>query len=213
MNNKRTLTKAGGIVSIVAWALNILLGAYLLGVLAYFMMVYSSMGVMDPELQAALLSSVITVIIPLAISIILVVYSIRTLKYSKLDCKEYASKKGTILFVAIVNLLNVVYSIISMIDSGFDWTSVVSILIVLALLASAILILIDFSKAQKEANAEKLAEQTAQNIESANQTQTVVDAQVKEETIEDKLEKLNKMKADGLISEEEYNQMKADLLK
>lgn len=211
MTNKRTLTKAGAIVSIVSWSLNILLGAYLLGVLAYILMAYSSMGVMDAEVQAVLLSTGITVIISLAISIILVVYSVRTLKYSKLDCKEYASKKGTILFVAIVNLLNVVYSIVSMFDSGFDWTSIVSILIVLGLLASAILIIVDFCKNNKELQAQELAEKTAQTEVQAQPE--VVNPEPVEETVEDKLAKLNKMKADGLISEEEYNQMKADLLK
>lgn len=210
MNNKRTLTKAGGIVSIVAWALNILMCLYL----GYIIMVlYAFASASDVDVMGYYSLLIGSTIGSLVVSILLLVYSIKVLKFTKLNCKEFVAKKGTIIFVAVVNILNFIYSIYSMIGVGFDWTSAVSLVIALALLTSAILILIDFSKAQKEANAEKLAEQTAQNIESANQTQTVVDAQVKEESIEDKLEKLNKMKVDGLISEEEYNQMKADLLK
>lgn len=119
----------------------------------------------------------------------------------------------TIIAIAVINILNALYCLFSLIGSAFDWTSAVSIVISLGLLASAVLLIVDFVKCQKEAQSEKLAEKAAANAEQENTTQTVVDVQVKEESVEDKIEKLNKMKADGLITEDEYNQMKSDLLK
>ena len=211
MANKRTLTKAGAITSIVAWSLNILLGIYVVAMLAYVISIAKAAGQLDESVQAVIITSVASIVVSIGISILLLVFSVKILKFARLDNKEYAAKKGTILFVAIVNLLNVVYSIISMAQDGFDWTGAISILIVLGLLASAILILVDYSKNNKELQAQELAEKAVATEVKAEPE--VVNPAPVEETVEDKLAKLNKMKADGLISEEEYNQMKADLLK
>lgn len=211
MNNKRTLSKAGSIVSIVSWSINILLYIYLGYVLLVLISLISASGSgADASAVFALIS---TVVASLAISIVLLIYSIRILKFTKLDAKEFVAKKGTIIAIAVINILNALYGLFSLIGSEFDWTSAVSIVISLGLLASAVLLIVDFVKCQKEAQAEKLAEKAAATAEQENTTQTVVDVQVKEESVEDKIEKLNKMKADGLITEDEYNQMKSDLLK
>lgn len=211
MNNKRTLSKAGSIVSIVSWSLNILLYIYLGYVLlVLFSLINASGSGADASAVIALISSVVA---SLAISIALLIYSIRILKFTKLGAKEFVAKKGTIIAIAVINILNALYCLFSLIGSEFDWTSAVSIIIALGLLASAVLLIVDFVKCQKEAQAEELAEKATATAEQENTTQTVVDVQVKEESVEDKLEKLNKMKADGLITEDEYNQMKSDLLK
>lgn len=211
MNNKRTLSKAGSIVSIISWSLNILLYVYCGYILLVLISLMNSSGAgADTSAVAVLISSVVA---SLAISIVLLIFSIRILKFTKLGAKEFVAKQGTIIAIAVVNILNALYCFFSMIGNEFDWTSAVSIVIALGLLASAVLLIVDFVKCKKQAQAEELAEKAAVAAEQENTTQTVVNVQVKEESVEDKLEKLNKMKADGLITEDEYNQMKADLLK
>lgn len=211
MNNKRTLSKAGSIVSIVSWSLNILLYIYIGYVLLVLISLMNASG--SGADASAVTVLFLSVVASLAISIVLLISSIRILKFTKLDSKEFVAKKRTIIAIAVINILNALYCLFSLIGSEFDWTSAVSIIIALGLLASAVLLIVDFVKCQKEAQAEELAEKTAATAEQENTTQTVVDVQVKEESVEEKLEKLNKMKTDGLITEDEYNQMKSDLLK
>lgn len=101
MANKRTLTKAGAITSIVAWSLNILLGIYVVAMLAYVISIAKAAGQLDESVQAVIISSVASIVVSIGISILLLVFSVKILKFAKLDNKEYAAKKGTILLLQL----------------------------------------------------------------------------------------------------------------
>lgn len=206
MENKRKLTKVGSILSIIAWSLNILsLIASGILVLLVFDILISAGG----EIATSAYTSLMQLIIAFVISILLIVYSAKAISTSNKDLESYMKKKSSILFVAIVNLLNAFYSIIDLTDTLTDngtldtFTIIImvaSIIVCLLLLVSGIMISVDYSRANKE-------------FKSLQTTKVETSEQNNEEPVEEKLEKLNKMRKNGLISEEEYEKLKSDLLK
>lgn len=211
MENKRTLTKTGAILGIVAWSINIL---SLIFTGFFVMLAIDIMIDINGSLPTTALSSIIELLVTFVISIILIVFSAKSIKIANKDLQTFMKKKQTIMFVAIVNLLNVCYSVFDLIDlfsenGSIDdnYTLIVvaaSIIVCLLLLIAGIMMLVDVSKATKELK----TLQTTQAVE-----ETTEQKQVQEEPVEDKLAKLNKMKEDGLISQEEYEKLKAEMLK
>lgn len=205
MENKRTLTKAGSILGIVAWSINILVMSYSLFIVFLFVDISTSL---DSEVSSDGLILLFRLIFNIAISIVLIVMSAKTIKASNKDVQTFVSKRSIINFAAVVNIINACYCIYNVICSSFSIIDLILDIVICALLlVSGILILVDLSKANKllQTLPQSIPEQQVQNTEQQVET--------KSETIEDKLEKLNKMKENGLISEEEYEKLKKDLLK
>ncbi len=210
MENKRKLTKVGSILSIIAWSLNIL-ALIVTGIFVLF--VIATLNELGSEDLTSLYSNLISLVVSFVISIFLIVYSAKAIKLSNVDLETYMTKKSTILFVAIVNLLNAFYSVIeisksakSLTDTIVIITFILTILVCVLLLVSGIMILVDYFKANNKLKTLQTTSQNEVNEENSEQ-------KPEEETIEEKLEKFNKMKEDGLISEEEYEKLKSDLLK
>lgn len=211
MENKRTLTKTGAILGIVAWSINILSLIFT----GFFLLIAIDILIdINGSLPTSALSSIIKHVVAFVISIILIVYSAKSIKIANKDLPSFMKKKQTILFVAIVNLLNVCYNVFDLIDLFSknreinDTNTLIlvasSIIVCLLLLVAGILMLVDVSKATKELN----TLQTTPAVE-----ETTEQKQIQEEPVEDKLAKLNKMKEDGLISQEEYEKLKSEMLK
>lgn len=213
MENKKTMTKTGSIMSIVAYSINIALLLYSSIILCLFITAIAGTNP-DAEtqvaIQSALLAFLPATLGAVAISIVMIVLCSKILKYSKLSAVEFDRKKGTIIFVICILFLHGVVGLYQSFDGIGEWTSYINIIISLMLIASGILLTIDFANNSKVANAQIAAEQQAKaaEVEKANAEAKVVES----ETLEDKLEKLNKLKTDGLITEEEYSKMKSDLL-
>lgn len=213
MEKKRNMTKAGGIMAIVAYSVNILLLLY--SAFALYIVIAALAG-SNPDaetqaaIQVAIMSMLPVVLGALAISIVMIVLCSKLLKTTKLSPLDYSKKKGMIIFIIVILFLHGVVGLYQSFAELSEWTNYLNIVISLILIASGILITIDFAKNSKEASAQMVAEQQAKADEIAKANEET--KAVSDESLEDKLEKLNNMKAEGLITEEEYDKMKADLL-
>lgn len=201
MNYKRSLSKAAAILNIIINAFNTLIYAYL-GYVMYIVAVIASN--VDTQSNSKLillpiiLSTVATILISL-LSVVIVVLSALTLKNNKLSTIEFNKRKGTHVATLVLTLISIALHLVNVFCSTSIFIGYVS-LVILGLIA--IFFIIDLSKNKK----------ALKNPELFNE-QNTVEQQPIEQTIEEKIAKLNNMKEQGLISEEQYNSLKQDLLK
>ncbi|MDR3293531.1 MAG: hypothetical protein LBT20_05460 [Clostridiales bacterium] len=146
---KKTMTKVGGIISLIIYIIATLLVALATFVVIIFLAAATTIGESAPggiptELWAVLgpLGGVIIIIflIALAVTILGIVFSAKTLKYAKMDPKAYAEKKGGVLGLGITLLI---FAAIAFAGNGFN--NVGTVLLTLVLLASAVLIIVDYA--------------------------------------------------------------------
>ena len=201
MNYKRSLSKAAAILNIIINAFNTLIYAYL-GYVMYIVAAIASnvdtQGNSKLMLLPIVLSTVATILISL-LSVVIVVLSALTLKNNKLSIIEFNKRKGTHVATLVLTLISIALHLVNIFCSTSSFIGYVS-LVVLSLIA--IFFIIDLSKNKK----------ALKNPELFNE-QNTVEQQPIEQTIEEKIAKLNNMKEQGLISEEQYNSLKQDLLK
>ena len=214
MERKRPITLSAGIVNIVAYAIYIILTGFVAYVALISLALINDLGASGAETAAATATiggMLVACAIRLALAIVSIIMSAKLIKLSKASVQDYAAAKGKILSVAIINFIIVAYGLISYLTSGLDTSSLLisvgEILMFVAMLVVAILVIVDFKNNKKLADAEQ-----AQIAAAASQPVEPAATATDDENL-DKLAKLNEMKASGLISDEEYEQMKADLLK
>lgn len=214
MERKRPITLSAGIVNIVAYAIYIILTGIVAYVALVSLAIINDLGASASETAVATATiggMLVACAIRLALAIVSIIMSAKLIKLSKASVQDYAAAKGKILSVAIINFIIVAYGLISYLTSGLDTSSLLisigEILMFVAMLVVAILVIVDFKNNKKLADAEQ-----AQIAAAASQPVEPAATATDDENL-DKLAKLNEMKASGLISDEEYEQMKADLLK
>lgn len=154
---KRGLSIAGSILGIIAWIINILLLAFTGYVVAIFLSLAIDNG---STLTLEFWLQVVQLIFCFVVSVLLVVLCSMTIHYSKKGIEVFTNKKATVVFVAIVNLLNAIYSAIQLLqlEDASILAYVAYIAITFFLLLSSILLIADISKANKELKTVQIAE-------------------------------------------------------
>ncbi len=142
----------------------------------------------------------IVMIITIAIAVLGLLFNILSIPAWNKAPEVFRKKRGIIITAIVFNLLVVVLSLIGFAGEGTS-VSFLSILMLLCLIAASIMYIVDLATEKK-----KVAELEAQN---ATEEVTEETAQASTATaLEEKLVKLNQMKEQGIIDEEEYNELK-----
>ena len=209
----RSKTKVAGILNIVAYSLYTLttiVMAYLSFVLIVGLggALSEATGSGNSVVTTAIVSIIIPYLIRLALNIVCLVLSIRSLKLVKMSPADYEANKKRANALFVLNIIVVAFALLSIIISGFNAYVIIDVILWALLITAAVLYKVDMKK-----NAQALAQEQVQAT-------TVAPASAVEPTVKpaddnsiEKLEKLNKLRTEGLITEEEYAKMKADLLK
>ncbi len=209
------VNKAAGIVDIVYASLvmfaSLIMLVYLMIVGAAVSEVVGAAGGSQGEVDAFFATTGIVVfVITCALSVVYLVFGIKTLKYSNSSQKQYFSSKSALLAFAIVESVFLLFAFASIAASP-EFASVP-----LLLIASLILRWIGYAycvQGEKE-EANKIVEN---NSQQADQQNTQNDAQQSEPVPNDdkmfqNLEKLNKLRVDGAITQEEFENMKKKII-
>ena len=201
---KRPLAKAGSIINIIISAISLIYYAYA----SYIMYIVSVLALkLEDEASTTgseLLVYFIIMLSIFALSIAIIVLSSLIIKNCKLSIQDYNKKKKINIALFLITTLVVALHLFYLISVGFGFMSIICII---TLVLTNIFLLADLRK-NKKALKNPPEEILEQNTTSSQP------APVKpQESIEDRLIKLNDLKIKGLISEEEYNSLKQDLLK
>lgn len=208
---KRPLTLAGAILNIIGYSVNIVATGYAIFATWLVLSIALDLGASGDEsvtLMSTLIGTLIGYVIRIALSITSIVLSAKAIKISKMSIEDFETKKKTLWALYIINLVLVFYGLFSLgmsLDTVTIYILIDAVIWILLGLA-ALFFALDLGKNKKAADAQKIA--TTQSAPVVEETKK----DSEENTIE-KLSELNKMKEDGLITEEEYNNMKSDLLK
>ena len=143
----------------------------------------------------------IVMIVTIAIAVLGLIFNILSIPAWNKAPEVFRKKRGVIITAIVFNLLIVVLSLIGYAGEGAT-VNVLSILMLLCLIASSIMYIVDLATEKK-----RVAELEAQN--ATEETEAEAEATVSTATaLEEKLVKLNQMKEQGIIDEEEYNELK-----
>ncbi len=204
---KRNKTFTAAILNIVSYSIYILFTAVLIITSISLLAGVATAGGADGAVVAgAAAGLMVGYFIRLALDIVCLVLSCKCIKISKMSVQDYAAKKGIIASCYIINIILVVFGLISTLMSGISLLSLIDVALWAMLIVAAVFFAIDLKKNQEKVN----QEQAQIFAETASSTKS---AEEKEVSSIDKLDELNKMKADGLISDEEFEKMKKDLMK
>ena len=146
----------------------------------------------------------IVMIITIAIAVLGLIFNILSIPTWNKAPEVFRKKRGVIITAIVFNLLIVVLSLIGYADEGAT-VNFLSILMLLCLIAASVMYIVDLATEKK-----RVAELEAQNA-TEETTETAQDSPVQASTataLEEKLVKLNQMKEQGIIDEEEYNELK-----
>lgn len=142
----------------------------------------------------------IVMIITIAIAVLGLLFNILSISAWNKAPEVFRKKRGFIITAIVFNLLIVVLSLIGYAGEGAT-VNFLSILMLLCLIAASIMFIVDLAQEKK-----RVAELEAQN---ATEEVTAETAQASTATaLEEKLVKLSQMKEQGLIDEQEYNELK-----
>lgn len=234
MKTKRPLTLTAGILTIILNVIVALATAYLAFLTYLIVSVAIGVGSQNGQTPDADFMSAIIMLVELVaqivLAIVMIVLSSIMLKNHKLAPADYKKKKGIFIAVAIILFLQTasrIYDVISVLadSTGDNLLFVVAYVLIIAVsLMSAIFIIVDYNKNDKLLAAAELETAnistpqttvTASTTESTPTETPVAPAQEapKAETTEDKLAKLNELKTNGVITEEEFETMKSKLMK
>lgn len=172
---KRPFLLAGLIINIVAFAIYIIDCILIIFTLASAMS--SAGGTIDETIQAAVVLVMLITILLLAFCITGVVFSAVCIPRYTLSPEKFSKKKGLIMTTFIFDVVVVLLSIIGFCSGSF---SVLGIIIVLALIAAAVFIMIDYSKNSKLLAKEKEEQQKNETVNSTEVSKETVEVQSEE---------------------------------
>lgn len=197
--------KKGKGCNLAAAIIEIILAAFLIIGGAYYLIAGSAFSTSGEELAG--LGSILVIIgaVALAFGVIYLTFGILTIKYTNSDAQVYYSKKNVLLAFSIVESVIIVYFIYSVISAG-DPLSFISFLIYLS---ATILHWVGYGLMNKGSK---------QYVEKPASVEVLTEEKKAEESAPDaemysQLTKLNELKQNGVISEEEFQSMKDKLLK
>lgn len=133
----------------------------------------------------------------LALSVVSIVFNAIAITAWNKDAERFIKKRGMVITAIVFNFIVALFIIIGMI--AYAAVGVVDVLLLLVCIASNVLYIVDLCLEKKRVA--KLAGETVA-------TEEVAETQVEASDVEAKIEKLNKMKEQGMISEEEYEELK-----
>lgn len=191
---KRPMTLTAGILGIVSHALMMILSLVsVVGIIAILDLGASSGA--DPDALAAVgIISLILIVICVVVGILGLIFNILAVKTWNKSTADYKAKKGKIITAIVFNFIGAGVIFIA-------GNIIISVLVMLMLIASAVLLIVDLCLEKKRVPVEAQVQETAK--------ETVA----KKTDLEDRIEKLNNMKDQGLISEEEYQELKKSYIK
>ena len=121
--------------------------------------------------------------------------------------EEFNKKKGLTITAIVFDFLVVIAAIVMMCLGSSGLVVLLLVISMLLAIASAVMLLVDLCMENKRCSKQDAAAQVNQVATSNHANLTT------EETVEKKLEKLNAMKEHGVITEEEYNELKKSYIK
>ena len=188
---KRPMTLTASILGTVMHAL------YTISELIMFALVIDLMGGSSVDSSSTIV--IVAMVIAMLLSIVSLVFNALSIPSWNKSPAIFRKKRGLVITAIVFNFIVVLLILISCFTSA---VGVLDVILMLVIVASSVLYIVDLSIEKKRV--EKLEELNA----------VVVQPEVKNTTsdLEDKIEKLNNMKANGLITDEEYNQLKKDYI-
>lgn len=179
---KRPMTLTGAILGTVAQAIYTCFSLFSLTLIIDLLSAGANSG-------AATIVAIMLLDLALAVTtLILNALSITTWKKSP---ELYRKKRGLLIATTVFNFIFVLLSIISMVMNG--QAAVLSIIICIVLVATNVLFYVDLGLESKRV---------------ANSGEEIASDPAPVSEVEDKIEKLGQMKEQGLISDEEYEELK-----
>ena len=204
---KRSLLKAGSILNIIFSVVSVFFYGYASFAMYIVLAIAHDLDSQATETIEILIMFIIIIAIAI-LSLITIVLSAIALKRSKLGVQEFNKNKGVVVFLNVITFILVGLHCYYIFGSELAFFSIINVSI---FSLTSIFVLVDLcknKKALKNAPVEEIMAQPAEQPVEAQPTQVKP-----EENIEDRLIKLNNLKAQGLITEDEYNKLKQDLLK
>jgi len=189
---KRPMTLVSGILGLVSHVVTLIISVIgLIGALEWFSFANDSYYT-----RSVMTSVIILCIFGLAISVIGLIFNILTITKWNKATKVYKSTKGKIIVAIVFNFLGIV---IAFLVGGI----IVGVITMLMYAAAIALAIVDLCLENKRAgNVQQAPVEAAAKVEAPKAT-----------ALEEKIEKLNEMKSQGLISEEEYDELKKSYIK
>lgn len=115
------------------------------------------------------------------------------------DEEKFNKKKATIITAVVFNFISIIFLFYTFFGGGNAASIAFAVIVFLCVLAANVLILIDLTSGnKKETVVDSVNSGESNNVESVSDT----------DKLGNKLEKLETLKNENKISEEEYNQMK-----
>ena len=208
---KRSLIKAGSIINIIFSVISTFFyGYFTFAVYIALALVDSFDGTADEitDVRAMFIISIAIFIL----SITVIVLSAIALKKSKLNVRTFHKNKGAVVALLVCTIL---LALLNIYYIGLSEIALLLIINMIVYVLTSIFVLVDLcknKKALKNAPVEEIMTQTAE--QPAEQAVSTKPTQVRPvENIEDRLIKLNSLREQGLITNEEYEKLKQDLLK
>ena len=195
---KRPMTLIGGILGTVFQCF-LVYEAFVLAV------VFGELLGSDTGSEGVLIMSLI--IILLGACVIALVFNAITIAQWAKSPSDFKKKRGYTIAAIVLNFIIVGFALI-----GFSTSAQITFLAaieLIGLVAASILMIVDLCLEKKRANecAETVVEEQETEEEQIEQPATVQEQQ-KMGALEEKIMKLNKMKEQGLLDEDEYNELK-----
>lgn len=198
--NKRPLTLTGTVLCTVLFSI---LSLY--QILQFIILSFANAVLSGENVGDGLITNLVTFsFISLIIYIVCLVLNACTISAGSANSQKYKSKRGLIITTAVFNILAFLYSfgvIIFQFVSYFNPFTIVSFVMQIGILIGGIFLLVDLAK-EKQRIADNNLVDTSPQVVSTNE----IDAMTQE------LNKLNALKQTGVISEEEYQQLKHKIL-
>lgn len=196
---KRALTLTGAILGLVG------------GVFSTVWTLISVIGVIDmmsySYYYGNLTGSLILAIIFFVVSLLTLIFSAVSIPAWNKTAEIYKKKKAMIITAMVFNFLTMILNLIILCVGMTGWVVIFIVLAMLLCLACAVIFIIDLClenrRISKQGSTAKVAEVAVSN-----------DAKLAAaEVFEKKLAKLNAMKEHGIISDEEYSEIKKSYVK
>lgn len=195
---KRPMTLVGGILGTVVQCL-LVYEAFTLTVLFGELLGSATDG-------SGVLLMTITILLLVTCVVALIFNAIAIAAWAK-PANLYRKKRGYIITAVVLNFIIVLLALIGFSSNGAI-TSVAG-LEILALIASGVLFIVDLSIEGKRVAKLEQPEQEVEEVQDVEIQETATNVQTANMTaLEEKIMKLNQMKENGLLDEDEYNELK-----
>lgn len=121
--------------------------------------------------------------------------------------EEFNKKKGLTITAIVFDFLVVIATVVMMCLGSSGLVVLFLVIAMLLAIASAVMLLVDLCMENKRSSKQDAAAQVNETVASNDSKLAAA------ETVEKKLEKLNAMKEHGVITEDEYKELKKSYLK